>query len=156
MGLRVWGALGVLLAALTMIGMVARLDHLRAGWKAKYEALSVAAGDLLVVIRAESGNPKLKLKDAGEQVRLIASSRKAWKDTSELQSSRIDALAIETARLKALSAELRKKAEAAIAKRDSAIARLTTQALSPGDRADCARQLFDAEAALDDVYREGL
>jgi hypothetical protein len=155
-GIRLWGALGVLLAALALIGTVARLDHLRASWKAKYEALAESAGALVAVIRIESGNRTLSLANAGEQVRLIASSRKAWQGTAELQSARIDDLANETARLKALSAELRARAEAAIAKRDSAIRRLSNAALDPGDRADCAQQLFDAEAALDDVYREGL
>jgi hypothetical protein len=155
-GMRLYGALGALLALIGFIGWVVRIDGLRANWKAKYEALAETTGGLLTTIRTESDNPRLKLKDAGEQVRLIASSRAAWQGTAELQSSRIDDLANETARLKALNAELRKRAEAAIAKRERAIDRLATAALTPGDRADCARQLFEAEAALDAVYREGL
>ena len=138
------------------LGWGFRVDYLRAGWKTKFEALTEAVVPVLVEIRLASDNPKLSLSDAPEQVRLIGASRKAWKDTADLQSSRIDAMAVESARLKALNADLRKRAEAAIAKRDTAIRRLEQDALTPGERVDCARQLFDAEAALDLVYQEGL
>ena len=125
-------------------------------WQSKWNSLSHVAGDVLVNIRLASDNPDLALTTAAEQVSLLGASRKAWMETAQLQSSRIDALGNETARLKALNSALRAKAEVAILKRNGAIKRLGAMALTPGERADCARQLFEAEAALDLVYREGL
>lgn len=133
-----------------------RVDHLRADWKGKYEILSQVSGDILVSVRRAAGSKSIKLVEAAEQIDLISTSRKAWMGTAKLQSSRIDEISNETLRLKALNAELRQKAEAAIAKRDTAIKRLATEALTPGERTDCAKQLFDAEAALDLVYQQGL
>lgn len=119
-------------------------------------ALKVITVEILTVTRTESENPKLALKDVPEQIRLIGASRKAWKGTADLQSSRIDAMAAESGRLKALNADLRKRAEAAIERRDRAIWKLENMAKTPGDRANCAKEMFEAEAALDLVYREGL
>lgn len=153
---RHWKALGAGLIVLLLLIWGMRVDHLRAGWKARHENLSRISGDILGSIRAASGQRGLRLENAAEQVTLIGAAKREWQATSELQSSRIDALAIESARLKALGDELRVRAEAAIAKRDSAINRLKTQALDPGERADCAAQIFAANAALDLLYEEGL
>lgn len=148
------GGAGIALALSLAWGL--RVDHLRAGWKSKYEAASVQAGKVLASIRLASDNPKLAWREASEQVALIGESRKAWKGTAELQSSRIDEMAAESMRLKALNAELRAKADKAIAKRETAIRKLQSGVLDAGDRANCAQQLFEAEKALDLVYQEGL
>lgn len=153
---RHWKAIISAIGFALLLGWALRVDHLRGNWKAKHEALSAIAGDILVAVRTASDNPRLKLTDAAEQVRLIGDAKRAWKATSELQSTRIDALGIEAARLTALNADLRARAEKAIAKRESAIKRLETQRLDPGERADCAAQIFAANAALDLVYAEGL
>lgn len=139
-----------------LLGWALRVDHLRADWKAKHEALSAIAGDILGAVRTASDNPRLNLTDAAEQVDLIGVAKRGWQTTSQLQSSRIDALGIEAARRQALGAELQAKADRAISKRESAIKRLETQRLDPGERADCAAQIFAANAALDLVYQEGL
>ena len=144
---------GVALACALAWGVSWKWDAQK--WQGKVDALTALVVPLMVEVRLAS-DPSLSIKDAPEQVRLIASSRKAWKDLSATQSAQFDVMALESARLKSLNADLRKTAQAAIVKRDTAIRRLEREALSPGERADCARQLFDAEAALDLVYREGL
>lgn len=146
----------IAVAVAGLCGWVARVDHLRAHWHDKYDVLATATGELLGDIRKASNNPTLKLKEAGDQVRIIAASRLAWKGTAELQSSRIEEMANETMRLKALSAQRRKQAETAIAKRETAIERLKTQAMTAADRSDCAKQIKEANDALDLVYSEGL
>jgi hypothetical protein len=153
---RHWKAIFGGIAFALLLGWALRVDHLRERWKGKHEALTAIAGDILGAVRLASDKPKLKLADAAEQVALIGEARRAWKATSQLQSSRIDALGIEAARLTALNADLRARAEKAIAKRESAIKRLERQRLDPGERADCAAQIFAANAALDLVYHEGL
>lgn len=155
-GIRLGGAIAAFLAVLGFVGWGLRVDHLRAHWHEKFDVLNAEAVVVLAATGKAAENPKLRWVDVPEQIALIGQSRAAWKGTADLQSSRIDAMGIETARLQALNAELRAKAEAAIAKRNDAIRRLEQDALTPGERADCARQLFDAEAALDLVYREGL
>ncbi len=153
---RHWKAIMAAIGFALLLGWALRVDHLRGNWKAKHEALSAIAGDILGAVRTASDNPRLKLDGAAEQVRLIGQAKRGWQAASELQSTRIDALGIEAARLTALNADLRAKAEKAIAKRESAIKRLETQRLDPGERADCAAQIFAANAALDLVYAEGL
>lgn len=155
-GIRLYAAIGVAVAFALLLGWALHLDHLRAGWKGAHDKLASEAAKVVIAIKEASDNPGLKWADAAGQVEQIGMSRKAWKGTAQLQSARIDELGIETARLKALNADLRKKAEAQIAKRDKAIARLESSALTPGERSDCARQLREAEEALDLVYAEGL
>lgn len=152
----IYGKIALALAVAAIVGWIVRVDQLRAHWHGQYDALSKVSGGVLKSIRIASNNRTLGLRDAADQVDIIAASRIAWKGTAELQSSRIDELGNETARLKALNAEQRKRAEASIAKREGAIKRLSTQALTPGERGDCAKQIADAEAALDLVYQEGL
>lgn len=155
-GIRLGVAITIVIALASFVGWAFRVDHLRADWKAKWQSLNGEAVVVLAAAGRASNNPRLRWREVPDQIEEIAASRKAWKGTAELQSSRIDELANETARLKALNAEARARAQAAIAKRESAIKRLETAALTPGERADCAKQLFDAEAALDLAWREGL
>ena len=155
-GIRLGGAIAGIITIIAFIGWVVRIDQLRAEWHGKFDQLYAEAALVLGTTQRASGNPKLKWADVPGQIDVIANSRKAWKDTADLQSSKIDALGLETARLKALNATARKKAEAIIAKRDTVIAKLANQAITPGDRADCVAQLRDAETALDLVFKEGL
>lgn len=155
-GIRLYAALGTAVVLALLFAWAMRLDALRADWKSKFDALTEQASVVLTSARAASDNPRLSWRDAAAQIDLIGTSRREWKSTADLQSARIDALGAETARLKALSAEAQAKARAIIAKRDTAIARLSAMALTPGDRADCVAQLNAAEAALDLVYQEGL
>lgn len=145
---------GIALAIVLAWGL--RVDHLRGKWHDKYDALTALVAPVLLEIRLSSDNPNLSIGDAPEQVRLIGKSLKDWKNVADMQSTQIDAMALESARLKALNAEQVARAKAAIVKRDTAIRRLEHEALTPGERVDCARQLLDAEAVLDLVYQEGL
>jgi phage-related tail fiber protein len=138
------------------LGWGLRVNSLRAHWHGKFDTLNGEAVVVLAAAGRAADNPKLRWADVPEQIELLGASRKAWKGTAELQSSRIDALGVEAARLQALNADLRTRAQAAIARRDVAIRRLDRDALTPGERVDCARQLIEAEAALDLVYREGI
>ena len=155
-GIGAYIKIGVAIAFALLLAHDRRVDHLRGEWKAKHETLSAEAGAVLATIRTASNNPGLKWPEASGQVEAIAASRKEWKATSQLQSSRIDDLAMETARLKALSNQARTKAQIVIAKRETVIKRLESQILTPGQRMDCVSQLQEAEAALDLVYKEGL
>lgn len=155
-GIRLYAALGAAAIAAGVLAWAFRLDALRAGWKGKYEVLTEQASEVLLATRRASGHPKLSWDNAATQIDLIAAAGAEWKSTADQQTVKVDELGRETARLKALNAEERRKAEAIIARRDNAIARLSNMAIDPGDRADCVVQLREAEAALDLVFREGL
>lgn len=155
-GFRLYALLGAGVVALALAAWVARLDNRRAFWKGRYETAVALDAEILGKARRALAQPKLKWLDLGDSVEAIAASRKTWRDTAILQSTRIDQLAQETMRLRALSGERLAQARAAIKSRDHALARLSTMALSPGDRNDCARQLREAEDALDAVWEAGL
>jgi hypothetical protein len=145
---------GVALALVLAWGL--RVDHLRAGWKLKFETVVEQTGVVTASIRRATGNPKLKWKDASAQVDALAASRDGWKSAAETQTAAIDRMGAEADRLKALNAELRARAEKEIARRTVAIDRLDNQALTAGDRDNCQQQIAAAEAALDAIYEEGL
>ena len=123
---------------------------------AKMHALTTAIVPVMLEIRLASNNPKLSLADAAEQVRLIDASRKAWKSTAEGQSDTIEAMGRDAANRKAINAERAARLKPLLDRKERAIQRLANEAKTPADRVDCARQLFEAEAALDQVYQEGL
>lgn len=125
-------------------------------WRGKFSTLDTQAKAVLAAARTASDNPRLTWADTARQVELLGQSRRQWKATSEIQTTKINALGEETARLYALNVELRRKAEVQIAKRDKAVARLENAALSPGDQQNCLAQIRDATAALDLVFEEGL
>lgn len=155
-GLRLGALFGVVAIFGIVLGWGMRVDYLRAGWKAKFGTLAVQADKVRQAASKASDNPGLTWLDTAGQIEQIGASRKAWKATSELQTARIDELGIETARLKALNDDLRRKADAQIVRRQKAIDRLQQGSVTPGERSDLARQIKDAEAALDLVYAEGL
>jgi hypothetical protein len=155
-GLRLFAALYTVVLVAGLLAWALRLDALRADWRAKFKGLDAEAALVLTATRDESDNPALVWRDVPAQIAAIGKAKRDWQGTANLQSTRIDELGLETARLKALGEEARRKAEALIAKRDRTIARLSDQAIEPGDRADCVAQLHDVETALDLVYREGL
>jgi hypothetical protein len=150
----IMGGAGIALALTLAWGV--RVDHLREGWKAKYETLSGEAGNLLYEIRVASGNDKLKWQDAPLAVRKVATLRDEWKKASEEQSKAIDRMAFDAAKMQKLNAELRAKAEVELRRRKQAYERLDASAADPGDRADCIAQIKAAEAALDAIYEAGL
>lgn len=152
-GLRLYAALGLGIAFLLLAAWGFRVDHLRDGWRNRY---ITETGEVTATIRRVTNNPKLKWKDAPEQIEALAVSRESWKSVAGEQTAQIDALGAESERLKKLNAELRAKAQAEIKKRNRLIDRLENDALTPGDRSDCNAQIAAAEAALDAIYAEGL
>lgn len=148
--------LGALVALAVFAAWAFRVNGLRAHWHAKYDEKVVEAIVVRDVTREQTGNKGLKWSDVPEQIRLLGAAKRSWQDTAELQSSRIQSLGEESARLKQLGEVERAKALKAIAARDSALKKLDSLALSPGERSDLAGQLLAAEEALDIVFKEGL
>jgi hypothetical protein len=143
----------MVIAGLLAWGM--RVDHLREGWKARYGALSEQAGRVLASVRIASGNPKLKWEQTADQVEALDASLTEWRGTARTQSALIDTMGRDAARLRAENAALAEKVKALNAKRAALVARLSEDALEPGDRADCWAQLRATEDALNLLYREG-
>lgn len=148
----------VLIPLLIVAGLLAwgmRVDHLRAGWRDKFDALSDQADRVVASVRIASGNPKLKWEDTADQVEAIGAALTQWRGAAKTQSDLIDTMGRDSARLRAENAVLAEKVAALIRKRDGLIARLEQDALDPGDRADCWAQIREAEDALNQLYQEG-
>lgn len=149
-----WLGIGGVIAVLLAMTSCARSDAKR--WHDRYDSLAYEVRVMLDTVREVSGNKRLDWKNAHVQVRFLGESRDNWRHAAELQRQHIRALAAESERLKKLSADAQAKARKAIAQREDAIRRLDEEALAPGDRSDCARQIREAEAVLDSIYRSGL
>jgi hypothetical protein len=139
-----------------MLAWALRLDNLRANYRIEVLAWRKSTTEVTAKIGKAIENPDLKWEGVPQQIDLIIQSRDAWKTVAGEQTAAIDAMGLETERLKRLNSELRVKALKAIAKRQTAIDRLESQANDPGDRADCQAQITAANAALDEVWKEGL
>lgn len=160
---RAYLMLGTGLAFALVLAWGMRVDHLRGAWKHAYEGLSAEVTIVLPAIREASDNPKLQWRPGkgdeqgvAQQVRLIGQAKAAWQDRASEQSQRIAELGTEAERLKKLGEAERRKAEQAIAQRNSALAKLQRIELTPNERATCQQQLKDAQAALDIAFRSGL
>lgn len=143
----------LVIAGLLAWGM--RVDHLRAGWKERYGALSEQAGRVLASVRLTSDNPKLAWEQVPDQIEALDASLTQWRGTARTQSELIDTMGRDAERLRAENAALAEKVKALNAKRAALVARLNEDALDPGDRADCWAQLRATEDALNLLYREG-
>lgn len=152
-GFRLYALLGV---ALTVLAVIGGLTLSRNYWKGEAVELRESTAVVTATLRRVNNNPKLKWKDANEQIEAMAVSRESWKTVAGEQTAAVEAIGAEAERLRALNAELREKAKAEIKKRNRLIARLDDAALTPGDREDCQAQIAAAEAALDAIYEEGL
>jgi hypothetical protein len=157
---KLYGGGAALLVVMIAIGIHfagdARVRHRLADTTKALVKTEGEAATVLVAARKASDNPDLKWADTAGQVDLVGKAVKAYKGVVDIQSAQIDALGIETAQLKTLAAAERRKADVAIAKRKTLIDRLQDDALTPGDRSDCARQLREIEAVLDAVFEGGL
>lgn len=134
----------------------ARVNHLRGQWKAKYESLDTKVRATLVSVEMMTGAKNLTIELAPVQILALGAERDQWRVASNDQTAAINHMRAETERLTRLSDDLRKQAQAAIARRDTALKQLDTMALTPGERADCVGQLTAAEAALNLVWEQGL
>lgn len=153
-------ALGaVSIAALVVIGALLL-------WGMNEKRLREYWQGLTLAITAETASaahkPRMKPKDVVDEIRKLGDTLDETTDALDAerekvhrQNLRVRAWEAENARLQKLAAEERKRAQAAIAKRDAAIARLSADVVTPGDRADCAKQIREAEAILLYLFEEG-
>lgn len=136
------------LAIALLLAWAMRLEDRRDYWETTARSITLAIGDA-------AGVQGLSYKDAGRQAILLGQSRDSWKWASDQQGEAIKQLAADTQKLAKIAADRRKEFASAIARRDTAIKRLSNQAITPGDRANCAAQLREAEDVLDRLYDEG-
>jgi hypothetical protein len=155
-GIKLGGMIAGLLAILAFVGWVVRIEHLRAEWQGKYETLDGQAKVVLLAVQSASNNPALIWRDVGHQVEINAKAHADLIASTKGQSDKINALSIEAARQKAISADASTKAEASIAQRQATIDRLNMIALTPGASTDLTAQLNAANNALDSAYGQGL
>lgn len=127
-----------------------------AHWDREFHTLAKQSGDVLSALRIAADNPKLRWEDAPQQAKWLGEAFHGQKAVIDIQTAKVNDLGLERARLQALNDDLRKQAQALIAKKGRVIARLDSDALTPGERQDCARQLREAETALDLIFQEGL
>lgn len=147
-------AMLVLLAG--ALGWAMRVDHLRAGWKADYEALSAQSVVVVEALGQAANNPDLTWEGAAGQALALGESNRILRVSIDNQNRAIDDMAQEAVRLRAQADELQRIAERARAQRAAALAKLSDMAITPGTRSDCMVLLREAEAALDLVYEAGL
>ena len=152
-GLRLGVAIALALAVAGFVAWAFRVDHLRAYWHDRYVT---ETGTVNASIANAIGNPDLKWKDVSQQVDRYAKGHAELQRQTIAANATINAMGAEAARLKRLNADMRAKADKAIAQRQTAIDRLARQALDPGERENCQQQIAAAQAALDLIYEEGL
>ena len=154
-GIRFYAAIG---AAIVIIGLLAwglRVDHLRAEWKDRFDALTEQAGIVLLATREASDNPELEWEQTSGQIYALGASNARLKVALSEQNERVDDMAREAVRLKAQAEELRRIAEKAKAQRRAALDRLSDMEATPGTRSDCLVLLQEAEEALDLIREAG-
>lgn len=148
-----WGAIG---AAFLGLAVVAGLSwHKWGHWKGEYFELRDEATGVVAAVRIAADNPKLQWKDTARQVSEIGASFADAKDKLADQTAAVNQLGEETKRLRALNDEQRRKIAKLTAKRASLIQQLETEALDPGDAADCWAQIRAMEDTMNKLYREG-
>ncbi len=138
-----------LLGIALFIAWALRVDNLRGRYLSQINATTAVIGESL-------GNPRLKWKDVGQQVKAYVDGHNALVEVSERRNVAIAALGKETERLKALSASVAAKASILIAERGKLIDQLKRSAQEPGDASDLQAQIAAAQEALNAVYEEGL
>jgi hypothetical protein len=151
--IKLLGFAGIVVVLLTLT-QCARQDAKK--WHAAYNGLAYEARVMLDTVREVSSNPKLDWKNAHVQVRMLGDARDNWRNATTIQRQHIQALAAESERLKKLSADAQARARKAIAQREEAMRRLDQEALTPGERSDCARQMREAQDVLDSIWESGL
>lgn len=152
---RYWKLIGVGLIVVLALAWVARIDHLRAHYKAALSVLAEQAQTVVLAVRTASDNPKADWSTAPGQIIALGESNRRLKGAIEEQNLAIDEMAAEAVRLKARASELKSIADKAEAQRQSALRRLSDMSITPGTRNDCMQLLKEAEDALDLVRSAG-
>ncbi len=144
--------LGTAIVAAALLAWSLRLDHLREGWKGRFDALTEQAGQVLFATKQAADNPDLTWTDTAGQIVALGESNRALKGEITATNLRIDEMARQAVAAKAHAAEMVKIANKAKAQRAAALRQLSDMAATPGTRDDCMALLAEAEAALDLVY----
>lgn len=150
----IYAAAGVVLLAVLAWGL--RVDHLREGWKNRYETLVEEAGAVLAATRVASDNDKLEWDGTAGQIVVLGEDYREAKAAIAEQNRAIDDMAREAVRLRKKADELQAIASRAEAQRRAALRRLSDMTITPGTREDCMTLLREAEDALDLVREAGL
>ncbi|NYD91383.1 hypothetical protein [Sphingomonas melonis] len=151
--IRRYAALGLVAALLLALAWGARVDHLRAGYKA-------ALGKILVSIDLTTGR-KVDAAAAPVTIEAIGILRDRYRQERnearavvDRQSASIRAAGAETARLEAVSLRNRQLAEATVRERDAWIERAQA-AETRTQRLSAEAELEECNAVLDALYRDG-
>lgn len=148
--------IGTALVALALMAWALRLDHLRGGWKGRFDALTEQAGQVLFATRQAADNPNLVWKDTAGQIVALGESNRALKGEITANNQTIADMAREAVRLRATAEQRMRIAEKAEAQRSAALRKLSDMTITPGERADCMTMLKDSEEAADTVWREAV
>jgi hypothetical protein len=151
--IRRYAAIGLVVALLLALAWGARVDHLRAGYKA-------ALGRILVSIDLATGR-KVTADAAPVTIEAIGVLRDRYRQERndaravvDRQSASIRAAGEETARLQAVAARNRQLAEATVRERDAWIERAQV-AETRTQRLSAEAELEECNAVLDALYRDG-
>lgn len=154
-GIRGFLAIGL---GLALLGMTLSRDHWKdeaVEYETKFTDLTKEAGQLLKVIREETGNPALTWKDAPAQVIELALSRDEWRETARKQSQRVHDMGKESERLAAVAEEAQRRQRQAIAKLTGIQNKFRTGAGRNTIRIDFEEVNKDTRKVLDDLREEG-
>lgn len=136
---------------ITIVGLAMSRNY----WRNDAVAMHRSADRIVVELQKATGNPDADWKSAPGQIIALGESRKALKQSVDIQNERIDSMAKEAVRLRAKADELRVLADKAQAQRRAAYSKLSQEAITPGTRDDCMQLLREAEDALDMIREAG-
>jgi hypothetical protein len=146
-------AAGLAIGLLLALVWGARVDHLRAGYKAGLGKILVSI-DLTTGQKVDAAAAPVTIEAIGVLRDRYRTERNEARDVVERQSASIRAAGAETARLKALSAHDRQLAEATIRERDAWIRRAQA-AETRTQRLSAEAELEECNAVLDALYHDG-
>lgn len=153
--LRHWKAISVSLAIALLLAWGLRLDHLRAGWKERFDTLHGQAVKVVLAIEHATGD-KAAWDTAPGQIVAMGEGIRQRDEAIRANNQRINDMAREAVRLRAKAAELKRLADKAEAQRRGALKRLSDLAITPGTRTDCMQLLREADEALNIVREAGI
>jgi len=113
------------------------------------------AATVVLRTRDASDNPKLTWALVPGQIVALGEANKRLKGAIAEQNATIDQWAREAAERRAEASEWKRIADKAQAQRQSALKRLSRDAVTPGTRDDCMTLLQEAETALDLARENG-
>ena len=151
--IRRYAAAGLVVALLLALAWGARVDHLRAGYKAVIGRILVSI-DLATGRKVTADAAPVTIEAIGVLRDRYRQERNEARGVVERQSASIRAAGEETARLQAVAARNRQLAEATVRERDAWIERAQA-AETRTQRLSAEAELEECNAVLDALYRDG-